>query len=310
MLQRNDISGSLMNSTHIHNTLSMMKRLIYIFLIIANASYAQYVQLGNKLVGTGNTGQSWQGRSVSISSDGETAIVGGSGDNSSIGAVWIYTFNGDNFIQVGNKLVGSDYVGSSEQGHTVDISSDGKVIVVGGIHDDNYGAAWIYTFNGTAFVQAGNKLVGTGVTYHGSVGSGVSVSGDGKTVVVAAGYNDGGVGAFWVYTFNGTNYVQAGNKMTGSGGVGNSNIGSCQISFDGKTIVAGGPLDNGGIGATWIFTFNGSNFVQAGGKLVGTGGTGSSSQGISVSISSDGKTILAGGISDNSNLGAAWIYTL
>ena len=49
-----------------------------------------WTQQGNKLVGTGAVGDAAQGNSVSLSSDGNTAIVGGYGDDAWKGAVWIF----------------------------------------------------------------------------------------------------------------------------------------------------------------------------------------------------------------------------
>jgi hypothetical protein len=45
----------------------------------------------NKLVGTGAVGGAFEGRSVALSGDGNTALVGGAYDNSSTGAVWVFT---------------------------------------------------------------------------------------------------------------------------------------------------------------------------------------------------------------------------
>ena len=50
-----------------------------------------WTQQGDKMVGTGHSG-SQQGTSVSISADGNTALVGGRRDSGSQGAVWV--FNG------------------------------------------------------------------------------------------------------------------------------------------------------------------------------------------------------------------------
>src|SRR5262245_50937775 len=55
---------------------------------------AQFSQQGPKLVGTGATGVTGQGVSVSLSSDGNTAIVGGDLDDSLAGAAWVYTRSG------------------------------------------------------------------------------------------------------------------------------------------------------------------------------------------------------------------------
>ena len=47
-------------------------------------------QQGGKLVGSGAMGAAGQGVSVALSADGNTAIVGGLFDNSSVGAAWVY----------------------------------------------------------------------------------------------------------------------------------------------------------------------------------------------------------------------------
>ncbi len=40
------------------------------------------------------------------------------------------------------------------------------------------------------------------------------------------------------------------------------------LSSDGNTLAVGGPYDDSGIGATWIFVFDGSDYQQMGPKLV------------------------------------------
>ena len=51
------------------------------------------------------------GISVSLSSDGLTLAVGGLGDDSGVGATWIFVFDGSAYQQLGVKLVGSGSVG-------------------------------------------------------------------------------------------------------------------------------------------------------------------------------------------------------
>src|SRR5207248_888858 len=86
-------------------------------------SNGSWLQQGNKLVGTGAVGESWQGFSVSLSADGNTAIVGGSQDKT--GAAWIYTWTNGLWSQV-SKLVAAGYAGQSATGSAVSISADGN----------------------------------------------------------------------------------------------------------------------------------------------------------------------------------------
>ena len=87
-----------------------------------------------------------QGWSVSLSADGNTAIVGGWRDDSNVGAVWVWTRNGGVWTQQGTKLVGSGAVGNAQQGQSVSLSADGYTTIVGGPYDNSSaGAAWVFT---------------------------------------------------------------------------------------------------------------------------------------------------------------------
>ena len=120
-----------------------------------------WILQGSKLVGTDASGYAQQGFSVALSADGKTAIVGGNGDNSTAGAVWIYTRSGNGWVQQGNKLVGSGASGNANQGLSVALSADGNTAIVGGNLDNSaIGAAWVFTRSKGVWTQQGDKLVG------------------------------------------------------------------------------------------------------------------------------------------------------
>jgi hypothetical protein len=100
-------------------------------------------QQGSKLVGAGAVGQSMQGVDVSLSTDGNTAIVGGYGDNASAGATWVFTRTNSVWSQQGSKLVGTGANGNASQGSSVALSADGNTAVFGG-SGDNPGATWVF----------------------------------------------------------------------------------------------------------------------------------------------------------------------
>jgi hypothetical protein len=111
----------------------------------------QLSQQGPKLVGTGASGVSQQGASVALSADGNTAIVGGPGDNNGQGAAWVYTRSGGVWTQQGNKFVGTGASGAAQQGVSVSLSVDGNTAIVGGLDDNGgAGAAWVYVTTLTA----------------------------------------------------------------------------------------------------------------------------------------------------------------
>ena len=285
--------------------------LAFIVLLVSSPmTLAQFSQQGPKLVGTGAMGAAQEGHSVSLSSDGNTAIVGGQADSGNIGAAWVFTRNGGVWSQQGSKLVGTGATGSSQQGHSVSLSSDGNTAIVGGVTDNgNIGAAWVFTRNGSVWSQQGNKLVGTGAIGVAQQGSAVSLSSDGNTALVGGWADNGNIGAAWVFTRSGGVWTQQGNKLVGMGAIGAAGLGRfVSLSSDGITAIVGGQSDNGSIGAAWVFTRNGGVWSQQGSKLVGTGVTGAAQQGSSVSLSSNGSTAIVGGLADSGNIGAAWVF--
>jgi hypothetical protein len=285
-------------------------------LLSSQLALAQFTQQGPKLVGTGAVGTTVeQGASVAVSADGNTAIVGGIGDNSFTGAVWVFTRSGGVWTQQGNKLVGTGAVGNALQGN-VALSADGTTAITGGDNDNSLtGAAWVFTRGGGVWTQQGSKLVGNDAVYTPPPvgvyqGRSVALSADGNTAMVGGCDDDSGTGAAWVYARSGGVWTQQGSKLVGTGAVGRAAQGdSVALSGDGNTAIVGGLTDNGAIGAAWAFTRTGGVWTQQGSKLVGTGAVGEAAQGRSVALSADGNTAIVGGFSDNSYTGAAWVYT-
>lgn len=107
-------------------------------------------------------------------------------------------------------------------------------------------------------------------------------------------------------------FLQIG-KLVGNDSWPQDNQGVVACSADGNTIVVGGPGDNEGVGAIWVFTRNEGTWSQQGGKIVGSDCLGTSQLGTSVAISADGNTVIAGGSGDQPQMedfvGAAWIFT-
>jgi uncharacterized repeat protein (TIGR01451 family) len=309
------------NRQHTEPSCLLLVALLVTIGLCSSPLMAQFSQQGPKLVGTGVVGGSLQGVSVSVSADGNTAIMGGngdnSGDNSSVGAAWIFTRNGGVWTQQGSKLVGVGAVGGAGQGYSVSISSDGNTAIVGGRFDNSgAGAAWIFTRNEGVWTQQGPKLVGTNAVGSAQQGISVAVSGDGSTAIVGGWSDHSGVGAAWIFARSGGVWTQQGTKLWGTDVVGTAHQGSSvSIAADGNTVIVGGDNDNSVAGAAWIFTRSGGVWSQQGPKLVGTG-TAGALQGSAVSLSADGNTAIVGGPGDSgvaimnflSSQGAAWIF--
>jgi hypothetical protein len=156
-----------------------------------------WTQQGNKLVAVDALGRAAQGNAVSLSADGNTAIIGGVGDNQSSGAAWVWTRSGGVWSQQ-SKLIGSA-AGPAYQGYAVSLSGDGNTAIVGGVLDNNQaGAAWVWTRRGGLWSQS-DKLVGTGAVGVAYQGASVCLSGNGTTAIVGGLADSGQIGAAWVY---------------------------------------------------------------------------------------------------------------
>ena len=144
--------------------------------------------------------------------------------------------------QLPSKLVGTGAVGPAEQGWSVALSADGTTAVVGGIVDNRLsGAAWVFTRSGAAWTQQGSKLVGADAVGQAGQGLSAALSADGNTAIVGGPYDNSYTGAAWVFTRNGAIWTQQGNKLVGTGAIGNAAQGvSVALSADGNTAIVGG----------------------------------------------------------------------
>src|SRR5258707_6541 len=188
------------------------------------------------------------------------------------------------FIQQGSKLVGTGAVGVSGalQGWSVALSSDGNTALVGG-PDDNLendqatGAAWVFSRSNGAWIQQGQKLVGTGASANSGQGWSVALSGDGNTALIA-GPNDR---TAWAFTRDNGVWTQQAQLFNASGAV------SVTLSADGNTAVIGAPGNNVGVAAAWVFIRSNGGSTQ-GQILAANDEAGGAQFGTAVALSADG----------------------
>ena len=274
-------------------------------------------QQGEKLIGAGaiqlyNGIKSFgvsQGSSVALSADGNTALVGGPGDNDpgtfgvwGIGAVWVFTRTGGVWSQQGDKLVGTGYTGiAPTQGGWVALSADGNTAMVGGCYDDPSAGVWVFARSGGVWSQQGNELVGTGQSRLGSCAG--ALSADGNTAAVLGRTDTSPM--VWVFQRSAGVWAQNGPGFAVQGV-------SLALSADGNTMAGGDTeIDPGfsiGVGAVRVFTRSGDTWSQKGTRLVGSDAVNGAAQGTAVAVSADASTVLVGGDGDNGMAGAAWVF--
>jgi hypothetical protein len=269
----------------------------------------EWSQQGEKLVAGDEAGAGMFGVSVALSTDGNTAIVGGDADGSGTGAAWIFTRSNGMWSEQA-KLVGTGAVGNALQGIAVALSGDGNAALVGGYGDNaNNGAAWAFVRSGTTWTQQGSKLFGGGNVGAAEQGYAVALSSDGNTALVGGFADNADTGAVWIFTQSGGAWTQVGSKLVGTGAIGAAWQGfSVALSADASTAAMAGYEDNAFNGAVWVFTQSGGAWTQFGSKLFGSGAVGPAEQGSALALSANGTTLIEGGAFDNAGAGAAWVF--
>jgi hypothetical protein len=236
----------------------------------------------------------YMGGSVSMS--GDTAVAGAP-YSSSTGAAYVFQYDGTEWVEVARLTADvpamGDLFGSS-------VAVNGKTIVVGSPYSGNKGAAYVFKYEGTEWVQA--AMLTADPAYAGAnFGAAVSMSGD--TIVIGAPYS-GSSGAVYVFKYDGAGWVQVkrliATDIADYGAFGDS------VSIDGDRILVGAPGDAEHAGSAYVFTYNGTDWVQTP-KLTAEGDAAEYELfGESVSISGD--TVAVGAIFDDGNAGSAYVF--
>jgi hypothetical protein len=202
------------------------------------------------------------GAAVALSSDGNTALIGGPDDNNSTvgGAAWIFTRSGSTWSQSGSKFLPTNGAqGPNAQfGSSVALSSVATTALVGASNDANMvGSAYLFTRSGGTVAQQ-QRLTGTGETGFGFFGTTAALASDGQTGVVGAPEDNNQTGA--VFVFAPPNPVCNSVAATGPQGGGSVAVSlSCTLPFGAHPSfsILGGP-SNGKV----------SGFNAATGQLV------------------------------------------
>jgi hypothetical protein len=260
---------------------------------LALAQFRQQSELG----AAGAIGAAGFGVSVALSADGNTALVGGPGDNGRVGAVWAFTRSGSVWTQQGGKLTANDTIGAAEFGNAVALSADGNTAIVGGPRDNGgAGAVWAFTRNENVWSQQA-KLTSNDENGGGAVGATIALSADGNTAIVRGPAPNTYRGSMFFFTRSGGSWTQQGPRIPAAPL-------SVAIAADGNTALMG---DSDTTGA-WIYTRRNGVWSRQPPELIGNNTNYTFGLGTAVALSGDANTALVGGIGDNNYIGAAWAF--
>ena len=281
-------------------------------------SEATWMRQGQPLT-VGNEPKGHFGRSVALSGDGDTAVIGAPGATGYTGAVWVFTRSGTSWGEPAKLLPAGE---SREReiyfGRSVAVSGDGETLLIGapGVAG-RAGAAWVFTREGTATTWSEQEqLVGHGESEEGRFGYSVALSGDGATALVGERAHEDSTGAAWVFTREGTGTTwREQQELTAGGEAGSSaKFGySVALSADGATALIGDPRYSGSpssawMGAAWVFTRSDLTFGSE--EMLTPAKHGKGWLGASVALSESGEAALIGAPRDSGKLGAAWSFAV
>ncbi|MBK6641072.1 MAG: T9SS type A sorting domain-containing protein [Bacteroidetes bacterium] len=182
------------------------------------------------------------GSSVAISANGNRIFVGApfnGGNGIQAGHVRAFDLAAGNWIQIGADIDGE--ASMNYFGNSIAVSNDGNRLVVGAHANVNVsgvisGHARVFDLIGNSWVQVGSDIEGDFLQEQ--FGSRVSISGNGLRLLIASPFYLSSAGRAKIFEFDGTNWVQTGNTISGSG---NTGIGLDQ-SLNGSRLAVGSPF--------------------------------------------------------------------
>ena len=256
------------------------------------------------------------GSDVSLSPDGNTAVIGSPYDSTYTGAVYVFTRSGSTWTQH-SKLVANDAAQDSYFGRSVSLSGNGNYLIVGSAYTDtsytNDGSAYIFvrdTSNNTWSQQS--KLLASNAEASDYFGSQVTMNFDGTYAAIGVPSEDtGGTSAGSVYIFarSGSSWSQQAILQSSDVAV-NELFGiSIDINSDASYLIAGSRAAVSGLtnaGAAYIFTRSGSTWTQQA-KLVASDPIANGGFAYNVRINSDATIAAMRSVSNGE--GAVYIFT-
>ena len=261
------------------------------------------------------------GRSVALSRDGRTALVGAEnaacpagGDDCGAAYVFIREKGGAWIEQ--QKLTAADAAPLYNFGHSVALSADGKTALIGAPFAGppaaacpafNCGAGYVFVRRGDGSWVEQQKLTGSDAGIGATFGWSVALSAHGKTALIGAvnvacptGANACGAAYVFVREKSGAWIEQQ--KLTASdAAVGDEFGSSVTLSADGKTALIGGFVAcpaGGDCGAAYVYIREKRGAWIEQQKLTASDAAANAAFGFSVSLSSGGKTALIGAPGD------------
>jgi hypothetical protein len=236
------------------------------------------------------------GFSVALSADGNTAVAGGPGGFGGEGTVCVFTKGATYWELAATLSGGAEEDGEGQLGQSVAISSNGATVLAGAPLDGpgRAGAVWVFQRAGSVWQQQGPILTGPEEPGAKEFGTALAIAGDGNSALISDHSATSGAEKVWSVVNSSLGWTRSAQFPGYSSFEGSrTNI---ALSAHGNTAVIGADIYSDGP-AGW----SGPQIIE------GTEGA-ESSFGYADAISSTANTVLVGGVSGDSDHGAAWAF--
>ena len=247
--------------------------------------------------------QDTYGLAVSLSGDGQTALVGAPTGDGGNGIVYSYERHGSKYVLDG-QITASDGAYGDEFGVSVSLSGLGNVALISAVDHNGYqGAAYVFVNHGTAWTEQREYQdpVAPGEAY----GYSVSEAADGLAGVVGAPFANGGQGAAYAFSeFGSSQQTLVGDPAA------QPYLFGLSVSIDalGNRLLIGSPSANLGNGAAFVFGYTPRSGWTDSQELVDGDPSGADLFGYSVALDYLGNVALIGAIERNGTAGSAFVF--
>lgn len=296
--------------------------LIFLFYSLVNFGQA-FDQIGQFLYGNGN--QNLFGKDISVSENGLIMAVGSpatNGGNSNY--VDLYNYSSGDWKKIGNTITitkGQNGVINSNFGFAVKLNTKGNRVIIGdpgsfvsGDQHYNPGAFRVYELQNDDWVQIGSRIIGN--THKDGLGTAVDISFNGNIVIASAPYsNETQQGSVRAYKFDGSEWIQLGNDITGLNN--NALFGySVSLSNSGYRIISSSPRTNNWQGNVRVFDYDSvtNTWNEFASPITYSGNKTNARFGQSISANANGTVIAIGAPEarnlSNQNTGIVQVYKL
>jgi hypothetical protein len=266
---------------------------------------ARWQQVQKLAAGAPNAGTAW---STAVSANGDVIVLGAPYELLGRGAVYV-------FVRAGRRWRLAQRIGPPSQGAppqlgwSVAVSQNGSTIVAGSPFAlDEKGRASVFVRTAGRWREQA-ELVARGSGAAAGAGGSVALSADGTVALVGAPYDSAAQGAAYVFERRGGLWQQAQRlSARGSGDWGDLGA-SVALSHDGSVALVGAPLDGNGHGAAFAYLRSDGRFGAPRTLPVPVALT-DGEAGLSVALTSDGRTAVVGAPFANGERGGGAVYAL